>query len=397
MRLTKIFPSLLIVSSIFLVGCEKDIYDTVDVECTQVEITQAHSKSESYQNIIDKYVAKGFPGISLHIEDSEGIWVGSSGFADIKEAIKFEPCHVSKAASITKLMVGALTMKLQEEGILNINDPVSNYIDASILDKIEHPEGMTIKNLMNHTTGIVDLIQTTAFYLDVLNYPNKTWEPEELIKYIYGVEPVELTSEYPARYSNTNTLLLSMCINEAAGKPHYELLREKIINPLNMQNTYYQSREELPPITAQGYFDLHNVGELVNVSNFITGSGNGYGGIFSNVFDLKLFLNALVVDKTLLTEASLNEMLAEFRPSSDEPIVGGVEASVSFLKKFGNLPYQGIGHSGKDLGYTADMFYFPEVDKSMIFFINYGTDAESHLKEEFFNLEHDILSLLLLD
>lgn len=188
-----------------------------------------------------------------------------------------------------------------------------------------------------------------------------------------------------------------MCISKAAGEPHYKLLREKILDPLNMQDTYYQSREELPAITAQGYFDLHNVGELVNVSNFITGSGNGYGGIFSNVFDLSVFLNALVIDKTLLSESSLNEMLAEFRPSSDEPVVGAVEAVAGFLKKFGNMPYQGIGHSGKDLGYTADMFYFPDVDKSMIFFINYGTDAASHLKEQFYNLENDILSVLLVD
>jgi D-alanyl-D-alanine carboxypeptidase len=340
-------------------------------------------------------VQKGFPGISLYVKDGEGIWVGSAGYADIDEGVKFEPCHVSKAASITKLMVGTLTMKLQEEGVLDIDDPVSKYIESSILDKINHPEGMTIKNLMNHTTGIADLIKTNAFYLDVLNYPNKTWEPEELVKYIYGADPVELTAEFPASYSNTNTLLLSICIDKAVGKPHYKLLREKILDPLGMSDSYYQSREKLPSITAQGYFDLHNVGELVNVSNFITGSGNGYGGMFSNVFDLSIFLNALVVEKTLLSQASLNEMLAEFNPSSVEPVVGQVEAGVSFLKKFGNMPHTGIGHSGKDLGYTADMFYFPDIDRTMIFFINYGTDAESHLKSEFYNFEYDILTTLL--
>lgn len=187
MKKVKPVLTILAVTSILIISCQKDIYETSAVECNQPEITQPHSKSELYQNIIDTYVAKGFPGISLHIQDDEGVWVGSSGFADIKEDIRFEPCHVSKAASITKIMVGALTMKLQEEGILDIDDPVSNYIDANILAKIEHPEGMTIKNLMNHTTGIADLINTTAFYLDVLNNPTKTWEPEELIIYIYMV------------------------------------------------------------------------------------------------------------------------------------------------------------------------------------------------------------------
>ena len=397
MRTTNLILLMLFVLSLISISCEKDIYETKDIACTKADPFLNHSKASTFQDIVDQYVAKGFPGISLYVKDKEGVWVGSSGFADIGEGIAFEPCHISKAASITKLLVGSLTMKLQEEGVLDIDDPVSKYIDASILDKIEHPEGMTIKNLMSHTTGIADLIKTSAFYLDVLNYPNKTWEPEELVKYIYGAESVELTVEFPARYSNTNTLLLSMCINEAAGKPHYELLREKILDPLGLNDTYYQSRETLPEITAQGYFDLHNVGELVNVSNFITGSGNGYGGIFSNVFDLNTFLKALIIDKTLLREASLNEMLAEFNPSSDEPVVGGVEAGVGFLKKFGNMPYQGIGHSGKDLGYTADMFYFPAVDMTMIFFMNYGTDADSHLREEFFNFEHAILTELFED
>lgn len=375
-------------------SCEKDIYETNEVNCIEVEPFSGHTKAANYQVILDKYVGKGYPGISLLIEDGEGIWAGSAGFADLNANVKMETCHVSKAASITKLMVGALTMKLQEEGVLDIDDAVSKYIDESILDKIKHPENMTIRSLMNHTTGIADLIKTSAFYLDVLNYPNKDWEPEELLKYIYGAEPVELTGEFPASYSNTNTLLLSMCIDQAANRPHYELLREKVLDPLGMSNSYYQSREELPEITAQGYFDLHNVGELVNVSNFITGSGNGYGGMFSNVFDLHKFLSALVIDKTFLSEASLNEMLDEFNPSSDEPIVGRVEAGLGFLKKFGGMAHSAIGHSGKDLGYTADMFYFPDIDRTMIFFINYGTDAESHLKAEFYNFEHDVLKEL---
>lgn len=374
-----------------LTSCEKDIYNTKAIDCSQAEIGNNHPKANEYQMIIDQYVAIGFPGISAYIKDGSGVWVGSSGFADISQGIKFEPCHISKAASITKCMVGALTMKLQEEGVLDIDDPVSKYIGSDILDKINHPNGMTLRNLMTHTTGIADLIKTSAFYLDVLNYPNRTWEPEELLKYIYGAEPVELTDEYPAKYSNTNTLLLSMCINTATGRPHYELLREKILDPLGMTDTYYQSREKLPETTAQGYFDLHNSGELLNVSNFITGSGNGYGGIFSNVFDLNKFLTALLIDKTLLSSSSLDDMLSDFYPSGKDEYIGGTKTAAGFLKKFGGMKYQGIGHSGKDLGYSADMFYFSDVDMSMIFFINYGTDGASQLRDSFYAFERDIM------
>lgn len=203
-----------------------------------------------------------------------------TGYAAIYEKIPFTTCHVSKAASITKLMFGLLTMRLQEDGVLDIDDPVSKYIDEEILNKIEHPEGMTWRNLMNQSTGIYDLITDDAFYLAVINNPNKDWRQEELLEFVYGKPLNELTTKYPAKYSNTNTLLLSMCINEATGVEHSTLLREYVLDPLRMDDTYYQSREKLSETTAQGYFDLYNNKGLTNVSNFTTGRGNGYGGMF---------------------------------------------------------------------------------------------------------------------
>jgi hypothetical protein len=62
----------------------------------------------------------------------------------------------------------------------------------------------------------------------------------------------------------------------------------------------------LPSSVAQGYFDLYNNNTIVNVSNIVTGSGNGYGGIYSNVFDLFTFINSLLINKTLLSVKSLN-------------------------------------------------------------------------------------------
>lgn len=379
--------------TIFLVSCEKDIYDTKEVNC-DISSYQDHPKANNYQAILDEYVSKGFPGISILVKDNQGTWVGSSGYADIDKGILFEPCHVSKAASITKLMVGTLTMKLVEDGVIGLDDAVSKYIEEDILKHIKYHGDLTIRHLMNHTTGIFDLITSTSFYLDVLNNPNKDWEPEELIKYVYDKEPYELTAEFPAHYSNTNTLILSMCINEAAGRKHFDLLRERILDPLGMNDTYYQSREDLPEITAQGYFDLHNVGELANLSNYITGSGNGYGGIFSNVFDLNKFLTALFIDKTLVTQESLDEMMEEFYLYKREPSGGTVSLALGIQKKFTHMPGYGIGHSGKDLGYSADMYYFPQGEMKFILFTNYGTDADSYLKPEFYDLEDKIIAMM---
>lgn len=405
----KYIIGLLAFSLLFHISCKKDIYSTKDVSCDNPLIQNTHPKATAYQALLEEYVAKGFPGMSMLIEDSSGVWVGSAGMADITEEINFSPCHVSKAASITKLMVNALTMILQEEGVLDIDDPISKYIDADILNKLEHPSptNITLKDLMTHQTRLFDVIKSNAFYLEIINNPAKDWTGEELLRFVYGQPLDTLFPGNPARYSNTNTLLLSICLDVAANRPHAELLHEKVLDPLGMTNTYYQSREELPDITAQGYFDLHNNETLTNVSNFITGSGNGYGGIFSNVFDLKIFLDALLIDKSLLSQASLDEMQAEYYASSTIAYTGElVQTGVGFLRKFtypspsadaaehASLHGAGLGHSGKDLGYSANMFYFEEEGQSMIFFINYGTDGNSYLKEVFWDFENDLMNLM---
>jgi len=371
-------------------SCEKP-----DIEATETctygftDTSYKHPKNVAFQNVIAKYVKAGLPGISVLIEDSNGVWVGSGGSADIAKNIAFEPCNISKAASITKLLVGTLTLKLQEEGKIDIDDLISKYIDDKILRKIKNAEGKTIRQLMNHTTGIFDVITSSNFYLAVLNNPNKEWKQEELLAFVYGESGVELGKPYNSSYSNTNTLLLSMCIEKATGSPHETLLRDKILNPLGMTNTYYQGREEIPNQAAQGYFDLYNNGTLVNVSNYITGSGNGYGGIFSNVFDLHKFIKALLVDKTILTQQSLNTM-QEFVQEDDDFYTG-----TGTIKKFTKKSAFGIGHTGRDLGYVADLFYFPQRNSTLVFFVNYGTNGNSSLKPIFLDFESELVDEML--
>jgi len=384
----KTFISLSI--ALVLFSCKKaDVVPTVNIECNPVYNSAAHPKNAVFSALISKYISLGLPGISVLVEDSNGVWVGSAGYADIKNNIPFTPCHISKGGSITKIFMGALFFKLQEEGKISLEDPVSQYISNDILSKIKYSGEMKVKNLLNHTTGIFDVITSSDFYLAVINNPNKQWEAEELLEYVYGVEPYPLGQPYAARYSSTNTLLLSMCIEKATGQKHYTLLREKILDPLGLDNTYYQGRETIPDHAAQGYYDLHNNGTIVNVSNLITGSGNGYTGIFSNVFDYHRFIKALFVDKTVLTQASLDQMLT-FVQEDDDYWTG-----FGAVKKFVDKPAYGIGHTGRDLGYVADLFYFPQRGITMAFCVNYGTDGDSFLKPVFLDFEQELVDKIL--
>ena len=203
----------------------------------------AHPKAPAFQSILDAYVKKGLPGISALVRDEDGLWVGYSGMADIGKNIPFTPCHPSKAASITKFMVATLTFMLQERGLININDPISKYIDADILSKIDNAGQVTIKNCLQHTAGFYDITSDSEFYLAVLNNPNRDWSATELLKFMHGKEP-DFAPNEGVYYSNSNTIFVAMCLDKVLGYSHARALHSMIWEPLGMNDTYYQSHDK---------------------------------------------------------------------------------------------------------------------------------------------------------
>jgi D-alanyl-D-alanine carboxypeptidase len=176
----------------------------------------------------------------------------------------------------------------------------------------------------------------------------------------------------------------------ATHRNHSYLLHELIFQPLGLSHSYYQPHDILPNSVAQGYFDLYNNNTMVNVSNLVTGSGNGYGGVYSNLFDLQKFIDAVLVKKTFLTPQSLS--LMETYGKTD----GSNRYGYGIMKKFIERGVDaGIGHSGRDVGYTANLFYFPSKNVVHIFFINYGTDGKSKLRDTFYAFQEELLDLTL--
>jgi len=135
---------------------------------------------------------------------------------------------------------------------------------------------------------------------------------------------------------------------------------------------------------------LYNKKQLTNVSNILPGSGNGYGGVFSNVYDLQKFIDGVLINKTVLSAKSLS-IMQNYGPPDEVNQYG-----VGIMKKFINRGVNyGLGHSGRDLGYSADLFYFPTKGFTTNFFVNYGTDSESFLKQTFKDFENEVIDEML--
>lgn len=380
-------------------SCKKaDISRPAKLNCSlENEATyKVNPKSDQYQTLIENYVKKGLPGIILLVKDDNGFYIGSAGMADIKEGIKLQPCHVSKIASITKFMLGVATMRLQEQNILSLNDPVSKYISTDKLDKISNgSEALTVRNLMNHTTGIYDVIKDQGFYLQVLNNPGKHWTSDELLKYVYGKDALfAFNPQDTAGYSNTNYVLLKLVDEAATNKSSSTILHEQIFDPLGLNDTYSFYDDPLPEgKIAQGYYDLYNNGTLMNLTNWNTGSGNGYGGVYSTVWDMYVFMDALFVQKTILSQASLDEMLV-FHHTIESRKQLGVSCFKDFIDIGDPAKDYAWGHRGRDLSYSADLFYFPEHHAIMSMIVNYGTDGDSPLRPVFKEMRDEVAKII---
>lgn len=388
---------LLAVCLLIFTACKKEIPPTFPDSpfLGWHDSSSIHPKNAIFSNLIKKYSKLGLPGLSLMITDKNGTWIGSAGKADLKMNVDFAPCQIAKIASITKFMMGTLVFKMMEDsahsgiGYSALDQQVSTWLPKQVIQKIANADKVTLGQLMKHESGIPDVIEQDNFYLAVLNNPNKKWNQDELLKFISGV-PAVFSPGDTAIYSNTNTLIISMILEKISGKNHADLLREIIFNPLGLKNTYYHPHEQLPPSVAQGYYDLYRNHTLVNVSNFITGSGNGYGGVYSNVTDMSRFLDAVLIHPGFLSTKSL-ELMQRFGKAD-----GTNRYGYGLMKKFiSRGENAGLGHSGRDLGYTADLFYFPSKKVSYSLLVNYGTDADSFLKEVFIQFENELLDVLL--
>ncbi len=390
---------LLFISVLLFVGCTKQfIKPTVICMDNQdfIQSSNNHPKGDALQNILDSYSAEGIPGVTLLIADSNGIWAGSAGYADLENNIKMQPCHILKPGSVTKMIIGNLMWQFQEEGILNIKDLISNYI-PNVAENITNGDQITIEMLLNHTSGIYTIARDLNYNLAVVNDFTRGWNAEEIIQYFSNKPAANLPGE-KYNYSNTNTLISELIIESITGEPLENTLAEKVFNPLGMNNTvYYDYSQEFPlGNLAQGYVDFHNDGgNIQNISDLNPGSGNGYTGLYSNAEDMYLFSKALFIDNTLISENSLNEILDSFFYSES-----GNSASSSGAIHREDIEFFGdsitaYGHGGGDIGYSANVTFIENTNTIIVINYNYGTQFWTPLGEKIQELKRAIYTAVI--
>ena len=324
------------------------------------------SLDQRLQKVLDKGIKRyDVRGVSAAIVfDTDSIWVGTSGISH--DTISMKHDMLFSIGSITKNFVAALTLKLVEDGVLSLEDSISKWLPA-----YPHIDSnITIRQLLNHTSGIYMFWNNDDLWKALKKDRNKIWTPEEVLKYIK--EPHFLPGEGWG-YSNTNYLLMAMIIEKATSTTLSAELKKNLWEPLNLQNYYLWLADSIPENQAHVFGDNFQHGSSEKDLTFFPRASHesityGSSGIVTTAKDLAKWCY-LLFEGDVLGEESMNEMLhfVDFNPQYN---MKGYGLGVQVFRNKMSSGKKAIGHGGGNIGSATYMIYLPEDKVSVVVMVN---------------------------
>lgn len=389
MKILYLFIPFLVISS-----CDTEDFSTKQSDC-RIVTNNSYEKGHLLQSIIDRYTAEGVPGISIGVQQGSARWEGSSGFASIEQNIALQPCHLMYSQSLAKTYTAVTIFQLQEQGLIDLDKTIGHYLPAPIVKRIALGDEITVRMLLNHTSGIFDYAYSYAYATYLLNNGDRVFSKETLMGFFLDKKPKFKPGEKYA-YCNTNYFLLAFMVEHITGQPHAAAIRKGILKPLHLEHTYY--REEIADMIEHGlvnsYFDRFGDGRVENVSlgqinNVLSMMGDD--SIVSTPADYVDFLQGLLSGK-LISKTSLDQMMTWETDKNGLPAYGQGLDYAKFDDK-----WIGYGHSGGGLGAGCVLYYFPDQDVTLFAGVNLSTLLGGTLVNKVDQMRKEIFTTVLGD
>ncbi|MGC4047834.1 MAG: serine hydrolase domain-containing protein [Armatimonas sp.] len=317
---------------------------------------------------LDQYIredikARKIPAIVFGVfKDGKILRSGAYGYANVELHAPATTDTVFEIGSVSKQFTATILLKLMEEGKLNLDDPISKFVDS--LPETWHK--VTLRNLLNHTSGIPDIEEIFGYE----SYRN-IYTVEEIIK-VANSKPVDFAPGTKWHYSNTGYYLLGLVIQKLEGKTYSQSLQDRICKPLGMTHTRESDPWALIPNRAAGYM-LTDKGELANRDPMQPSACLGAGTIVSTIGDMAKW-DAAINHHRILSKKSQDMMWLPTKLSD------GNTAQYGF--GWFTEPYCGhpsVEHSGGTAGFSCDYRRFLDSGISVMVFSNlYATGVGSY-------------------
>ncbi len=345
------------------------------------------SIEEKIQDIVDSKVGENkLKGVSLSIRvDGEERWLYAAGYSDDATAISSDMRF--GIASITKTVVAATIMRLEEDGLLSLEDPISAHLS---LNNPNIDESITIFQLLNHLAGLKGYFQHPDIWPRVEADLGTALDPNEIVDYV-GEPLFPPGSMY--QYSNSHYLILGLIIEAVTGKAVGEVMREKFWTPLGLQSMYFGANETIEGPIATPWRDNDGDGSLENIADQF---GPAYHSIFYTAADV--FASAsdlsnwahLLFTAQAVSESSRDKMVTFI--NLDDPIANGYGLGIRRVQLGLRNTW---GHTGGMRGYGSYMFYEPGSKISIAVLNNQSRSENGPLLR--YELVNELLFLLFLE
>jgi len=298
------------------------------------------------------------PGVIVGVWTPEGYWVEAKGFADLKTKRKMKPTDRFRIGSTTKTFTATVILQLVDEGKFRLDNTIDRF-DFGI--KIPESSKITIRQLLNHTSGLCEFDEDEKFFNTYINNLAKKWTSKELL---------EIALSYPRygapgekhHYSNTNFVLLGLIIEQSTGNRLDREMERRLFRPLKLRNTYLPEGTGIKGMHTHGYMKTKD-GKFLDTTPQDLSWKWAQGGIISNLEDLRIWTRALGKGK-LISPAMHKESFKWVYPESKvNPLDQKYGLGIGVMGDW-------VGHTGGEPGYMNYSYYNPVEDSIIIISFN---------------------------
>ncbi|MDN3640291.1 serine hydrolase domain-containing protein [Simiduia curdlanivorans] len=316
-----------------------------------IKIQPKPTLKETLDTAINTNIAESEPGMAIMIlKDNNVIYQYSRGLANKSSNILINSSTGFRLASISKTFTALAIMQLYEQGSINLNDKITDYISFLPQEWNE----ITIHHLLSHQSGILD-------YANDFNYDQISTNEitnTNILAFLSDHKELEFEPGTKAEYSNSGYVILAEILEVVTAKSLNEYLKENIFDPQSFSNTY---------ILDEGIMiknsDAQNHGTTDLIFNHKYSATGGAGQV-SSLEDMRLLSQALLNDQIVTQETK-----ALMIKNHNENLPGDLNYGYGFVL---NLEGPAYAHSGSHDGFKTYFLINPETKVTAIILGNGG-------------------------
>ena len=296
------------------------------------------------------------PGASVAvIKDGKIVFKKGYGLANLETGEKAADYTNYRLASVTKQFTAMCILILKEQGRLNLETKLTEIFQ----DFPDYGEKITIKNLLQHTSGLI------AYESLMPEGQTEQVHDNDVLEMMKTQDSTYFEPGESYRYSNSGYALLAMIVEKISGKSFADFLKENIFDPLGMENTIaYEKGISTVKRRAFGYKKGESGFEDSDQSS--TSAVLGDGGIYTSVMDYYKWDQALYTDK-LVSRKTIEEAFTPGKLNDGSEIESGYGFGW-FTGKVNGIKW--VGHSGSTCGFRTYVLRIPEKEFTVIVLIN---------------------------